>query len=305
MSISVVIPYYNNSDKFLKCIESVINQKHLPDEVIIIDDCSDDSDNLRVILDNVESNISIHYIRNNINMNGAVTRNKGIEIASMDYVALLDADDYWDENHLLSYAKSLYKYDFLYSNKICIFNGEFKKVVVSDVLNYNYDNICNILLDSPPQTNSFVFNKSCFPYVKFDESLTRHQDYQFFVDFFRSGFQMKKLDIYTSFYNVPNSKRKIKFESIVSFWHKNLSYVDENKIYKFSIDILCQSLRVSKCSEKDFILIKDSLLNDSKIVLFSSFFKSSFMRKVIIYPYFYLFVDRGNLLARLRKLLRC
>ena len=50
--VSVVIPFYNNSNTIYRAIVSIFNQTLLPREIIIIDDCSSkkESNNLNKIL---------------------------------------------------------------------------------------------------------------------------------------------------------------------------------------------------------------------------------------------------------------
>ncbi|TNU23480.1 glycosyltransferase family 2 protein, partial [Escherichia coli] len=42
-SVSVVIPYYNDSPRIEKCLDSICSQTRQAIEVIIVDDCSKDS----------------------------------------------------------------------------------------------------------------------------------------------------------------------------------------------------------------------------------------------------------------------
>ncbi|MGL6382084.1 glycosyltransferase family 2 protein [Aeromonas caviae] len=58
-SISVVIPYFNDSPVIERCLNSVFKQTHRPNQIIIVDDCSDDSSVLRDIVANMPSGIEI------------------------------------------------------------------------------------------------------------------------------------------------------------------------------------------------------------------------------------------------------
>ena len=92
--ISIIIPVYN-ADKYLEaCLESIINQTMKDIEILCIDDGS--TDNSPIILKkfaNLDSRIKV--LKQN-NLGAAVARNKGIKIASGEYLLFLDADDYFD-----------------------------------------------------------------------------------------------------------------------------------------------------------------------------------------------------------------
>lgn len=104
--ISVIIPVYN-VEKFLRrCLDSIINQTMNDIEIILIDDGS--TDNSGNICDEyAEKDDRIIVIHKE---NGGVSsaRNKGLDIASGEYVTFVDSDDYIDNN----------MYEVLYRNVI-------------------------------------------------------------------------------------------------------------------------------------------------------------------------------------------
>jgi len=95
MNISVIIPCYN-AEKFIgECIDSVAAQSRPPYEVIVVDDGSTDS-SMDVVR---QSGMNVRVIETN-RRGGAGARNAGIQAASGDWIAFLDADDIWFPNHL-------------------------------------------------------------------------------------------------------------------------------------------------------------------------------------------------------------
>ncbi|PSN17733.1 hypothetical protein C7271_16175 [filamentous cyanobacterium CCP5] len=95
MDFSVVIPCYNAERWILHALESVASQTFSPREIIVIDDGSTDH--------------SLQYLQNSSiptailqtqNLGPASARNAGIAEAKGDWVAFLDADDWWQPNHL-------------------------------------------------------------------------------------------------------------------------------------------------------------------------------------------------------------
>jgi glycosyltransferase involved in cell wall biosynthesis len=98
-NISVVMPVYNTSKYLAKAIESVLNQTFQDFELIIIDDCSTDESWL-MISKYAKQNSRIRAVRNTDNMGIAYTRNRGLELAKADIVAIADSDDVNNLNRL-------------------------------------------------------------------------------------------------------------------------------------------------------------------------------------------------------------
>src|SRR5699024_8806142 len=98
MFISVIIPVYNKDNLLNDCIKSVLMQTHKKLEVIIINDGStDDCEN--IILKWKYRDNRIRYYKHE-NSGVAITRNKGIELATGEYLFFLDADDELPKNAL-------------------------------------------------------------------------------------------------------------------------------------------------------------------------------------------------------------
>ena len=107
--VSVIIPAYN-CEKFIgQAIDSVMNQDTEEDiELLIIDDGSKDGTrNVVQSYMNQYANLaatgsmrSISYHSNGKNLGVAETRNAGIRAAQGEYIAFLDADDWWSKDKI-------------------------------------------------------------------------------------------------------------------------------------------------------------------------------------------------------------
>lgn len=95
MQVSVVIPCHNAERYIGQALRSVADQTYKPHEVIVLDDDSSDG-SIEAIR---RSPLPVKLIRTT-NHNAAATRNEGIEAATSDWIAFLDADDYWHPHHL-------------------------------------------------------------------------------------------------------------------------------------------------------------------------------------------------------------
>lgn len=101
--ISVIIPVYNGEKTIIKTIKSVLNQTLADLELIIINDGSQDS-TLEVIKNLSDFRLKIFSYPN---AGQAVSRNRGLSLASGEYISFLDADDLWTADKLEAQLKAL------------------------------------------------------------------------------------------------------------------------------------------------------------------------------------------------------
>ena len=91
MDISVIIPIYNVEKYLRRCLDSVLRQKNVSMEVILVDDGSTDSSG-SICEEYVikHSNIKCIHIKNS---GPSTAKNVGYDVAIGDYVAFIDSDD--------------------------------------------------------------------------------------------------------------------------------------------------------------------------------------------------------------------
>ena len=92
--ITTIIPCYNASQYLAQAIESVLAQTRRSDEIIVVDDCSTDESV------SIAGRYPVRKLRTAKNSGHPTARNVGIAAAQGDVIAWLDADDYWEPNHL-------------------------------------------------------------------------------------------------------------------------------------------------------------------------------------------------------------
>ncbi|MCR5272439.1 MAG: glycosyltransferase [Lachnospiraceae bacterium] len=105
--VSVVIPAHNAENYIVQALDSVVNQT-LEDEIeiIVVNDASTDrtvdvtEEYARKTITAELANRSLVIINNEENKGVAESRNIGIAVATGEYIAFLDADDWWDETKL-------------------------------------------------------------------------------------------------------------------------------------------------------------------------------------------------------------
>ena len=100
-NVSVVIPAYNAENFVIEALESIALQTCLPKEVLIINDGSTDRTYKIVQAWIAKTNIDYPtYLFSQENRGLPATRNVGIRHATGSWIALLDADDIWEPDHL-------------------------------------------------------------------------------------------------------------------------------------------------------------------------------------------------------------
>ena len=178
MKISVVIPSYNRYTLLKRAIDSVLSQTDTVDEIIIVDDGSTDN------TANIQKDFpQVKYIYQK-NRGVSAARNRGVEVASSEWIAFLDSDDIWlpvkiekqrelhtkNSKVLMSYTDELWIRD---ESRVKI-PKKFRKIGKDAFLeNLSY---CNIA------PSSVVIHKKLFEkYGLFDEALEVCEDYDLWL----------------------------------------------------------------------------------------------------------------------------
>lgn len=180
---------YNKEDYIGRCLESVINQTQGNYECIVVDDGSVDQ-SLAIV-----TAFSDKRIRVISKDNGGVSsaRNVGIQSAKYDYLAFLDADDYWAPTYLEEISELIGKYPnrcLYFSSYYRVENGGVKTVKSSPTLartnNTVVFNLFNFFknyhsYELPFHTSCCVVDKKAILEVgDFDERIYYYEDYDFF-----------------------------------------------------------------------------------------------------------------------------
>lgn len=93
VKVSVIIPCYNAELFMVDCLESVFAQTLQEIEVICIDDGS--TDGTLDILEEYRNQNKNLYILSQENQGSGIARNQGIRLATGEYLAFMDADDFY------------------------------------------------------------------------------------------------------------------------------------------------------------------------------------------------------------------
>ena len=99
ISVSIIIPNYNNSLYLGDCIESCLNQGLEDYEIIVVDDHSTDG-SLQVLEKYQRHNPYIIRVYTNKNKGACAARNYGYELSKGEFIQFLDSDDLLSKNKI-------------------------------------------------------------------------------------------------------------------------------------------------------------------------------------------------------------
>jgi glycosyltransferase involved in cell wall biosynthesis len=111
--VSVIIPVYNGAQEVQRAIDSALGQTGCKVEVIVVNDGSHD-ETASVVAEYGDQIRAINQANSGVSM----TRNNGIALATGDWVAFLDHDDYWQPEKLWLQLKAAERtnYEAVYTN---------------------------------------------------------------------------------------------------------------------------------------------------------------------------------------------
>jgi glycosyltransferase involved in cell wall biosynthesis len=196
--VSVIIPTYNSENFIRYTLDSIINQKLKPSEIIVVDDCSSD-DTYNIILKYAElyKNL-IKVYRNASNMGISYSRNFGTRCSSKNYIIFMDHDDiaetdliFKEYNQLINLKeKSVGKFILVYSSYIQI---DEKGQIISDIIKgkqvepdevLGYEFVRNFIIT----VSGVLLKKDLFLSIGgFDEKLKYSQDWDLWLKLAQKG----------------------------------------------------------------------------------------------------------------------
>ncbi len=189
--ISFIVPVYNAGPYLESCINSIINLNYRDTEIIIIDDGSnDDSCNIVRRCELKDNRIKL-FIQTN--KGASVARNRGLDLASGDWIVFVDADD-WVEPDMCDVLEDGQNADIIYFGFCEHRDGAvIEKSIGSCSLNYSatIDSVLVRLLTSKELFFGFTWNKFYRRSIidkhnlRFDESLFIKEDEEFVIRYCR------------------------------------------------------------------------------------------------------------------------
>lgn len=234
--ISIITPVYNAEAFIRDTITSVQNQTFRNYEHILVDDGSKDSSQ-EIILSFCSYDDRIKYYKNDYNLGVAETRNKGLEVASGEYICFLDADDLW---HPTKLQKQI---DFIHGKNLELACSSYSKIdergkvkgspiIVPSRVGYK-----DLLNSNSIPCLTAIGKSSILKNTKFKK--VGHEDYLYWLEILGKGLTMYGQEDPLAFYRVRNDsisgnkKNAALFQWKIYRTHLQLSLIQS--IYHFTI----------------------------------------------------------------------
>lgn len=93
--VTVIVPTYQRAATISRAVSSILEQSYSNLEVIVVDDGGND-DTETVVRE--LSDERVVYVRHTTNQGNAAARNTGMQMATGEWLAYLDSDDFWDRD---------------------------------------------------------------------------------------------------------------------------------------------------------------------------------------------------------------
>lgn len=233
VSISIVIPVYNNGSYIKKCIQSIFSQTFQKYELIIVNDGSTDN-TLEILYELLPTPNNIILItQKNQGVSGA--RNTGIQYATGKYITFIDSDDYISSNYLATLIEATHDgiFDWVLSGTSYIQeNNEIRTLALNEDIweqqelksKYHY-------IDYMTSIHGKLYKKEIIDKhnLRFDTSMSFAEDRDFNIEFIKHIYKAHNIPFigYKYCTDIPSSLSKknyhYKFKNDCIYWNKVLS----------------------------------------------------------------------------------
>jgi len=189
MSVSVVVPCHNEAKYIEQCIKSIVEQSDYSSisEILVVDDGS--TDESPQILKQLKLKFNKLKIITADGVGQSAARNIAIKLSKSEFIAFLDADDYWDKKKLKNQLKAFHgdpSIGLVYGDYWDFSKPDASDSILVSVRSYNLNDkdqlIKYFLKDGPIVPSTTIFRKEVFETVGFfKENLKVYEDAEMYL----------------------------------------------------------------------------------------------------------------------------
>ncbi len=209
IKISIITINFNNAEGLQRTLKSVVNQRFLAYEFVIIDGGSTDGS-----VDIIQQNTSkINFWVSEPDKGIYNAMNKGIRQAKGEYLLFLNSgDELFDSESLFNVAEQIHNEEIIYTDIVISNQQSSFKRQYPDKLSFS-----QLLFDSLPHHQATFIHKDLFEQFGFyDESYKICSDWAFFINAIcKHNVSYKHLHLTLSIYHLDGISSSKKYEELI------------------------------------------------------------------------------------------
>lgn len=320
--LSIIIPVYNGQKSIKKCLNSILEQKNINMEIILVDDGSTDN-TAKIIKKNYSYSKIKYFYKKNEGVSKA--RNYGIKKSAGVFIMFVDIDDelYSDSlNNIINYMQKNTDIDCIMGSYYS-FRG--KKIIKKQLFNFNimskynfFSNIeDNLSIIATPWSKIYRANIIIDNNIKFDSDLSIGEDTLFNINYFLYCRKICTIDDVIYRYNVGGvASSRTYHKDINKMYYKTyIAYKELNIKSDFLFDLGFELMLASidhysfNCKRKvaikkieDTVKIFNEIVMNNKFIGKLSFEEIKNIKNQNIDKFYNLFIKRNKLKYIKRKI---
>ncbi|MDK9762807.1 glycosyltransferase [Vibrio sp. D420a] len=239
-SYSVVIPCYESSLRISDTINSVLSQEVAPKQIILVDDQSNDYDDLVSVTSKFKNDTEVIIFKKDEKTNAAHSRNIGGELVCADLTFFLDSDDVWSSDHVSNVIDifSIEACDCVYGSFVVDLGTD------APIQKHSFINLAEFKgnggdflfkLKNDFRTSTLAIRTDVFNGInKFDNQAVKHQDWDFFLTLYTNGVKIgynSSFDVTINSFGEHRMSRKNNLIGTRYFLNKWEGYIGVENVY--------------------------------------------------------------------------
>ncbi|MBL0343233.1 MAG: glycosyltransferase family 2 protein [Bacteroidetes bacterium] len=248
--VSVLMPCYNAEAYLKEAIDSIILQTYRNLEILLLDDGSTDSTK-EMILEYASRDLRIVPIFNESNMGLIRTLNKGVKLATGEFIARMDADDISSLDRIekiisafqLNTEIDVISASFYYiSPEGKVLRRNFPKATITKALHF-VSFFCTPVLHPCVVVKAKLFSENLF-----DEQYLHSEDYEIFSRLLAMGYKFMNLNEPLYYLRMNRQSVSYKFEKIQISTHTKISARNIEDYFGIKYDFFLHKVMINRIS---------------------------------------------------------
>ena len=238
LTIAVVIITYNRVNYLRSAVKSVLDQERLPDEIVILDDGS--NDNTIEYLEEMKRKLKQLIWKSQKNSGVGVARKEAVKMSTSDIVAVLDSDDVLYPTALSAYIQMFERspeLDIVYGD-IAFIDKQGCELSFLRYKNYNNNNDFKRAIFLNPRVpfkhSAVAFRKSrYFEVGGYDENCNIKIDIELMLKFIDKNMKIKHIDEKIAGFRLHDGSISRKRLKGIKKWYYFILRYEKNNINRF------------------------------------------------------------------------